>query len=345
MKALIKIFSAILLLSICSCANKDRYIAFSGYAQGGPYTVKANLKGVKVQPQTIRDSVECILQRIDFSVSGYNRKSILSALNSGERVTPDEVLKAAYDTSYAYFVRTGGAFDVAAGPLFNIWGFGFSEGRMPTDGEVASILASSGMKHLSPTMEAVLAKDGTLSASDLVTDGSGVFPVLNFNAIAQGFTCDLVADYLHSIGVKDMLVDIGEIYCEGLNPSGKGWTVGIDRPVDGNMTPGADLEGVWTSDGGPCGIVTSGNYRKFYIRDGKKYAHTVDPRTGYPVQHNLLSATIVAPTAAEADAIATFCMVIGEEQSKAFIEADPRLEGFLITSDGEWASAGFTLRK
>jgi len=139
-------------------------------------------------------------------------------------------------------------------------------------------------------------------------------------------------------------VDIGEIFCEGVNPSGRGWTIGVDNPVDGNDTPGADIKGIWQSDGSPCGIVTSGNYRKFYVKDGKKYAHTIDPRTGYPVTHDLLSATVVAPTAAEADALATACMVLGPAQAAALIESRPDLEGYLITSGGSWMSDGFAAR-
>ena len=164
---------------------------------------------------------------------------------------------------------------------------------------------------------------------------------LNFNAIAQGYSCDVIASYLYSIGVKDMLVDIGEIYCDGLNPSGKGWSIGIDNPVDGNDTPGKDLRGVWRSDGSGQGIVTSGNYRKFYVRDGKKYAHTIDPRTGFPVQHCLLSATIVAPSAAEADALATACMVMGPDAAREFVLGHPGIEACLISSDGVWTSEGF----
>ena len=167
---------------------------------------------------------------------------------------------------------------------------------------------------------------------------------LNFNAIAQGYSCDKVAEYLYSIGVKDMLVDIGEIFCDGLNPSGKPWRVGVDKPKDSNNTPGAEMNGIWESNGGPQGVVTSGNYRKFYIKDGKKYSHTIDPRSGYPVQHNLLSATIIAPTAMEADAYATYCMVIGLEAAKQFIESRQDLEGYLIYGDFEsWASPGFRL--
>ena len=115
----------------------------------------------------------------------------------------------------------------------------------------------------------------------------------------------------------------------------------MDNPVDGNDTPGSDIRGIWVSDGRPCGIVTSGNYRKFFIRDGRKYAHTIDPRTGYPVTHDLLSATVVAPTAAEADALATACMVIGPEGAQRLIDSRPDLEGYLITGTGTWMSDGF----
>ena len=145
-----------------------------------------------------------------------------------------------------------------------------------------------------------------------------------------------------------MLVDIGEIYCCGLNPSGKPWTIGIDTPVDGNQTPGADMKGLWHSDpdGPGQGVVTSGNYRKFYIRDGVKYAHTIDPRSGRPVQHSLLSATVVAPDATTADAAATWCMVLGKDDAVKML-ASQGLEGCLIYEgdDGMQISAtpGFEL--
>ena len=132
-------------------------------------------------------------------------------------------------------------------------------------------------------------------------------------------------------------------------PKGKPWSIGIDRPVDGNDSPGKDMSAVWLSSGKAEGVVTSGNYRKFYIRDGKKYAHTIDPLSGYPVDHNLLSATIVAPDAASADALATWCMVIGLDAARELILADDSLEGYLVSAgeDGameEWASPGFSLK-
>ena len=192
-----------------------------------------------------------------------------------------------------------GAFDVSCGPLFDIWGFGFTGGSMPSDSDIARVLASCGMSRLvAPDLVDSLVRAGQpVTGNDLrvIPDLIGDLPVLNFNAIAQGYSCDLVFNMLRGLGVTDMLVDIGEIRCCGLNPLGKGWSIGIDNPVDGNDKPGEDIRQVWTSDGGDRGVVTSGNYRKFYVRDGRKYSHTIDPRTGRPVEHDLLSATVIVP--------------------------------------------------
>ncbi len=331
-----------------SCAPHDSYMSISGFAQGGTYTVKLNLNGrdgmIRVKPETIRDSVDAILRNIDASISGYNKKSILSRFNAGETVMPDRIFLDIYHHAYDIYNQTGGIVDVASAPLFDIWGFGFANGSMPSDEKVAEVLASSGMNRMKGIMSPD--EDGRLRPADLLNE-EGTLPRLNYNAIAQGYSCDLVADYLYSIGVKDMMVDIGEIFCDGKNPSGKPWSLGIDRPVDGNDDLGAYIQGIYRAPEGPHGIVTSGNYRKFYIRDGKKYAHSIDPRTGYPVRHTLLSATIVASDAMTADAYATYCMVIGLEESKAFLASRPDLEGCLIYDDNgtfaTWCSGGFVL--
>ena len=348
MKKLLPIVASILLLA--GCSSPDRYIQVSGYAQGGRYAVKLNLRGVSVAPETIRDSVESLLTQIDTSLSGYNKASLLSRFNAGETIRPDSLFVGMYREAYRWYERSGGVLDFAAGPLFDAWGFGFREGTSPGEDDIRDLLAVSGMGRLFP--ELPVDEDGTLSPERLLK-APGALPLLNFNAIAQGYSCDVIARYLRSIGVKDMLVDIGEIWCEGLNPSGKPWSVGVDRPydrpVDGTDETGKDLDGIWSSDGLPRGVVTSGNYRKYYVREGRKVAHTIDPRTGFPVEHSLLSATVVSSeSAAAADALATWCMVVGLEEAKALILSDDSLEGYLISSseDGsmsEWASPGFTL--
>ncbi len=321
-----------------SCGQPGQYVSVSGYAQGGTYIVKLNLTGksgkVKVPPEEIKYGIDSVIAAVDSSLSGYNAGSLLTRFNAGETIVPDSIFLDIYNISYRFFEETGGAFDVAAGPLFDIWGFGFREGSFPDDAKVAEVKSSCGMGPLVKDIRTAVAEDGTVTSASLLREDAPERydrPRLNYNAIAQGYTCDLVARYLYSLGVKDMLIDIGgEIYCDGVNPAGKPWTIGVDKPVDGNNVPGAMLEGTLSTDGGPCGIVTSGNYRKYYVRDGRKYAHTIDPRTGYPATDSLLSATVVAKDAATADALATYCMVIGFEKSREFIQSRPDLRGYLI---------------
>ena len=347
MRSLVNIFLCFFaLLAAYSCTQSGGYVTITGFAQGGTYTVKINTDGVTVPAEEIRDSIDCILKDIDNSLSGYNRKSVLSRFNSGEAVVPDTLFTEIYAIGREVFDLTGGAVDVAAAPLFDIWGFGFANDSLPSADEVRGTMLSCGMNRLKDDLCDAIAEDGSLEPSDLLLE-DGELPELNYNAIAQGYSCDLVARYLYSVGVKDMLVDIGEIFCDGVNPSGQAWTLGIDRPVDGNNDPGAQIQGIFRSPAGPHGIVTSGNYRKFYVRDDRKYAHTVDPRTGYPVQHTLLSATIVAENAVMADAYATYCMVIGLDASREFLTSRPDLEGCLIYDEGgsfqTWCSDGFVL--
>ena len=359
MKTIFKVFfnTALLIAGLAftagSCTPRDRYITITGYAQGGTYAVKLNLNGndgmIKPEPEEIRDSIDAILKNIDNSLSGYNKNSLLSRFNAGETVIPDSLFIDIYRHGHTIFEETGGIVDVASAPLFDIWGFGFKSGDFPSDEKVEQIRSECGMGRLEADIISVLTPDGELSGTALLSDKDGALPKLNYNAIAQGYSCDVVAAYLYSIGVKDMMVDIGEIFCDGRNPSGQPWSLGIDKPVDGNNELGAQIQGVFRAPEGPHGIVTSGNYRKFYVRDGKKYAHSIDPRTGRPVSHNLLSATIVAPDAMTADAYATYCMVIGLEESRSFLASRPDLEGCLIyDSDGAyktWCSDGFILEE
>lgn len=354
----LRLHAIALILALTSCTPRG-YVQIGGYAQGGIWTVKYNTAGVKPRPAEVQRGVESILSDIDRTLSGYNRSSELSRLNAGDTIVPSPMLIGLYNRSRLLWEATGGAVDVAAGPLFDIWGFGFKSGEMPTSAEISAALAVSGMGRLLPRMEDAILPDGRLCASRLLAENAAALPQqtaaalpqLNFNAVAQGYSCDTVARYLAKLGVRDMLVDIGEILCRGVNASGKPWRVGVDRPTDGNTTPGADLDGLWESDGLPFfqGIVTSGNYRKYYVCDEVKYSHTIDPRTGRPAENGLLSATIVAPTAELADALATYCMVIGLDAARNYILSRPDIEGYLIYSPApnemsEWASPGFNLK-
>ena len=342
MKHLLPVFVLFLALS---CTRPGHYIQVTGQAQGGTYTVKLNMEGVQASPEEVRDSIEALLVQIDTTLSGYNKLSQLSRFNAGEPIRPNALFLEMYGFAYKMWQRSGGAVDCAAGPLFDAWGFGFREGVMPSDQEVALIRMQCGMGKLP---EQLPVEDGVLDPARLG------YPRLNFNAVAQGYSCDIIARYLYSLGVKDMLVDIGEIWCDGKNPSGKSWAVGMDRPVDrdeGSTIGDEGLTGVWLSEGKPAGVVTSGNYRKYYVRDGQKYAHTIDPVSGYPVRHNLLSATVVSTEGAGvADAVATWYMVVGLEQAQKLVQEDPTLEAWLVYSapDGtmqEWGSPGFRIRE
>ncbi|MGP1610855.1 MAG: FAD:protein FMN transferase [Candidatus Cryptobacteroides sp.] len=359
MKHISIIFILTTILLMPSCKPGDNYIAISGYAQGGTYTVKLNLSGkngqIKEKPYTIKKNIDSLLTIIDTTLSGYNKGSQLSRFNNHDTIVPNAMFKDIYSISYKIWQETKGAVDIAAGPLYDLWGFGFTKDSIPSEDRIAIIIQSCGMKKLKPTIEEALSPDSSLNPLNLLKpvykpqEDIPVPPVLNFNAIAQGYSCDVIAEYLYSIGVKDMLVDIGEIYCDGLNPSGKAWNIAVDNPIDGNDTPGKDIKGTIRSIPGYCGIVTSGNYRKFHIKDGKKYAHTIDPRTGYPVFHNLLSATILARNATIADAYATYCMVIGVEKSINFIENNSEIEGYLIYDENgsakTWSSQGLILNQ
>lgn len=347
MKRILHLIAFFALVSLASCGPKSgEYVQIQGYAQGNKYSIKLNMKGIDVPVEVIKDSLEATMVTIDNTLSGYNKNSLLSRFNNGEKIPSNPMFLDMYRIAYRLWERSGGALDCAAGPLYDAWGFGFKNSNFPTDEEVAALLKQCGMGHLPAELPVT---DGYIDPAVLG------YPKLNFNAIAQGYSCDILANYLYSLGVKDMLIDLGEIWCDGLNQNGQPWSVGVDRPVDrpvdGSEETAAGIEGVWSSEGKPAGIVTSGNYRKYFIRDGRKYAHTINPHTGYPVQHNLLSATVISSAnAAESDAIATWCMVTGLQGAQVLILGDPNLEGYLIYSDDngnmkEWVSPGFALKK
>lgn len=330
------IFLSLILLA-ASCSDGGDYVLISGRAQGGVYSVKLRASGSSRELVALRDGIDSVLLCVDHSVSGYNPGSILSRLNAGETVEADSIIRELYRLSRQYWAETDGAVDVAAGDLFDIWGFGFTHDSLPSPEKVRSVLDSCGMKLLPETLDEMMVS-------------AGKHPKLNFNCVAQGYSCDLIAEYLHGKGIHDMLINVGgEIYCEGVNPSGASWCIGIDKPFDGNDQSGAVLQGLYRAGQSACGVVTSGNYRKFYVRDGRKYSHTIDPRSGYPVSHSLLCATVVAENATRADALATYCMVAGLEEASAFILADDKLEACLVyDEDGEmkaWTSPGFVLEE
>ena len=312
------------LLLLCGCDRQRSYFRIEGFAQGSTYHVICR-PVQDMRQDALQARIDARLNDIDFSLSGYNKGSILSRLNAGEDLPLDALFVECFERSKDIWAETDGAFDPSAAPLFDLWGFGFSNKGDVSQAAIDSILAFVGMDLLTLEERA----DGMhLVKADPRCK-------LNFNAIAQGYSCDVVARLLDSLGCADYLVDIGrEIRCKGKNANGGRWRIGLDRPTDGNFEEGKDLQAILeVSD---CGIVTSGNYRKFYVEDGRKYAHTLDPVTGRPVTHNLLSATITAADATTADAYATWMMVVGMEHAREILDQRPELGALLVyEQDGQ----------
>ena len=309
----------LLCLILSSCTSNNTYYRITGYAQGGTYNV--TYSDINITPDSLKVIIDSVLTSIDNSLSGYNKNSILTKINNNTSHQADTIFKEIFEISYDIYKETEGMFDPSAAPLFDIWGFGFKEKEKITPEKIDSVKQFIGMDKISVRGDSIIKNDSRTK--------------LNFNAIAQGFSCDLVARELDRRGVENYLVEVGmEIYCKGANPSGEMWNIGVDTPEDGNMEAGKKInEIISVSD---AGIVTSGNYRKFYIEDGKKFSHTIDPISGYPVTHSLLSATIIASDATLADAYATYCMTLGLERAVEFLNSRPELQGYLIyDQDGE----------
>ena len=168
----LKSAAIVAVLFFCSCSPRQGYVTITGFAQGGNYAVKYNADGVEVRPETVRDSVEAILHRIDNSLSGYNRNSILSRFNAGETVVPDEIFLDIYGEAYGLWRETGGLVDAASAPLFDLWGFGFRSGDMPSDDLVARTVAASGMGRLREDMNQIVSEDGSLAPACLLLESA-----------------------------------------------------------------------------------------------------------------------------------------------------------------------------
>ena len=293
------------------------YSVIEGFAQGTTYRIvySCDVTGVAID-----SLVESIFEKVDTSMSGYNPKSTLSKVNRGEDVVVEQIFINVFNRAREMYDITGGYFDISAAPLFDIWGFGFSEKSTVTQRTIDSLRQFMGMDKVSIVDGKVVKTDSRVK--------------LNLNAIAKGYTSDLVAEAFDNIGIKNYMIEIGgEIFCKGVNKAGDLWNIGIDLPEEGNFVQGAELVGVIKLSG--KGLATSGNYRKYYEENGQKYSHTIDPLTGYPSRHSLLSATVVAPDAMTADAYGTYLMIIGLERAIAVVENTPEIEAFLVYSDGD----------
>ena len=309
------------LLTIMGCTGKQvPYTTIEGFAQGGTFRLVYQ-PNAPDSANHLPDSLKIWFNRIDKSLSGYDTTSLVSQINRGENPPLDSLFIECFNLSKEVYLATEGAFDISAAPFFDIWGFGFSNKGEITQCTIDSLMQFVGMDKLS------IVYDSTTNASYLQKNDPRM--KVNFNAIAQGYSCDYICRGIEKMGIENYLLEVGgEIMCKGVNAKGKEWSIAIDKPVDGNFIPGSSIEAIIEVSG--KGLVTSGNYRKFYVVDGEKYSHTIDPRIGYPVKHNLLSATVIAPTAAMADAYATYLMVIGLEKGKEFLSAKEDMDALLV---------------
>ena len=299
------------------------------------------------------------LNQVDASLSAFNPQSTVSNINRNEAVKADQMFSDVFDLAMQVSEATGGAFDITVAPLVNLWGFGFKHSDDVTQARIDSIMPFVGYGKIKKL------KNGRIEKED-------VRIMLDFSAIAKGYGCDQAAAVLHKHGIDNYLVEIGgEICARGLNPDKQPWTIGITKPdtaqtqqlqatLNGQSSmvnpegvasgssvvgkAGSDIKELRERSGnGQLAMATSGNYRNYYIKDGKRYAHTIDPHTGRPVQHSLLSATVIAPTCAMADAYATAFMVMGLDKAKAILADNNRLKAYLIYTDSnnnmqEWHS-------
>jgi len=312
-----------LLLTSCSPKGNTTLVTLWGEAQGTTYSIKY----IEKDAVNFQTEIDSILKDIDNSLSTYIPVSIISRVNQGDsNVVLDKYFIDVFRKSVEVAERTDGAFDPTVAPLVNAWGFGFTQGASDVDSAIIDSI-----------MNYVNYKFVLLGNNKITKDKPGV--MLDFNAIAQGYTVDVLADFLDSKKIDNYMIELGgEIKARGKNQDEKWWKIGVDKPLENSNE--REIEAVIELKN--KALATSGSYRKFYEKDGMKYSHTIDPKTGYPVQHSLLSVTVVSNACMTADAYATAFMVMGMEKAMAFLKEnkDLDLDVYFIysTEAGEWAT-------
>jgi FAD:protein FMN transferase len=305
----------IVALGLGACTTPvPKYIVNDGAIFGTYYhIVYESPKGVDFSSE-ITDE----LHRFDMSLSTYQKESVLSKVNQNIEVELDSLFINVFDRSLEIAAITGGTFDPTVAPLVNAWGFGFRKKEQVTDALIDSIKAFVGFQK-------VKRKNGFIEKDDPRL-------MLDYSAIAKGYGVDVIGLLLHSFGCKNYMVEIGgEVVAKGINREGKPWRIGINQPNENESFVPSTLQAIVALEN--KALATSGNYRNFYYEGGKRYAHTIDPFTGYPVEHNLLSATVLATDCMTADAFATAFMVMGLEKAQELIMKRPDIEAFLIYAD------------
>lgn len=295
--------------------NEQPYIHNKGRAQGTTYSATYQ------QPDglDLQHKIEERLRQFDMSLSTYQPNSIISRINRNDStVTTDTDFEVMFSAAQETAAKTNGALDITVGPLVKAWGFAFGNNDHSKIPNPEIFMPYIGYKKIRIVNHKLIKDDPRI--------------LIDANAVAQGYSSDLIAELLEDNGCKNYMIEIGgEVVCKGLNPKASKWRVGIDKPIDNSNSSSSELQAVVALNNGA--LTTAGNYRKFYYLNGKKYSHTIDPHTGSPVCHNLLSATVIAPTALMADAYDTAFMVLGVEKSLEICKSIPGLECYLIYVD------------
>lgn len=306
------------LLSLNSCKPKH-YFFNEGVAFGTTYHI------TYLASEDLQKEMEAEMENFNTSLSTYSPSSTISRFNQDGTepfdLSKDPWMLKMVQESHKFSEKTGGAFDITVAPLVDLWGFGAKAKSDPTQAKIDSIKQFVGYKLLKLEGDKLTKTDARIQ--------------LDCGAIAGGYASDIIAEFLKKQGVQDYMVEIGgEVVLHGRNPKGGKWRIGINKPVDDSTSMNNDIERLLVLT--DKALSTSGNYRSFYVKDGKKYAHTIDPKTGYPVQHSLLSATILANDCFTADALATACMVMGLDSAMKLIEGmhDEGVEAFFIYNEG-----------
>jgi len=310
----------VILSHVISCSPKEtkdeksslNQIEINGMAQGTTYTIKY----IAEEISNLKQEMDSLLDAVDYSMSTYKKESLISQLNQGDSVHLDSMFYAVFKESEEIYALTNGAFDPTIGPIIKAWGFDYADPTKLDSNKVDSLLAYCGFDKFNLK---------GLSLFKSVKEAR-----LNFNAIAQGYTVDLMADLLAKYGVDNYYVELGgELIVSGLNERNELWRIGIDKPTHDNLQ--RELNHIVQLE--DRAMATSGNYRTYIEMDGEKYAHSISPKSGYPVKDRLLSATIFADKCSAADAYATAFMVMGLEKSMDFLDSHKEIDAILIYSN------------
>jgi len=305
-------------LLLLGCQTKKKEYQFNeGYIWGTIYHIVYDNPDGK----DLHEEIKVKMNEFDHSLSTYKPNSIITRVNNNDStVILDRYFETVFNRSLEISEITDGAFDMTIAPLANAWGFGFKNKLEPEDIPVDSLLQIVGYQKVKLINHKIVKEDPRI--------------MFDPSAIAKGYGVDVVADFLESKGVANYMVEIGgEIRVKGHSNKNRSWRVGIDRPIDDPEVKNREIQDILSLPNGA--MATSGNYRQFYIKNGKKYAHTIDPKLGYPVQHSLLSATVIAPDCMTADAYATAFMVLGLEKSIRIVENDSNLNAYFIYTNEE----------